>query len=98
MRVHVCVHGCVCVVVWVGLCVCVHVCVNARVCTCVLNVVFSELAHKVFLIFCMKLGIRKGSNVTEHFSVKFSFGQFWAILMNFGPKIDFPDNCSKFLH
>ena len=56
----------------------------------VTNALFSELAHQFFLIFCMKLGVHKGSKVTEpDFSGKIWFGLFLGKKPKNGLKIVF---------
>ena len=64
--------------------------VRPSVCLSVCNTLFSELAHRFFLIFCMKLGVHKGSKVTEpNFWKKISFAQIWAKRAQNGPKMEF---------
>ena len=57
---------------------------------CVFIYVFSELAHRFFLIFCMKLGDHKWRKVTEpDFSEKFWFSQNFGKSAKIGLKMWF---------
>ena len=60
---------------------------------------FSGTAHYFFLIFCMKLGINKGSKLTFcFFSEKLLFPWKPGQKVKFGPKIGFFENFSRTLH
>ena len=53
------------------------------------NEVFSETARRVFLIFCMKLGIYKGRKVTQpDFWKKFLIWRYWRKRLQISPKSD----------
>ena len=57
---------------------------------------FSELGHRFFLIFGMKLGIHKGWKVTEpDFSGKIPFAQIWAKRAQNGLKMGFSEFWQK---
>ena len=63
------------------------------------DTLFSELAHLFFLIFCMKLGYHKGTNLTEpDFSGKFEFGRKWPKTAQNSQKMRFLVFFSKLLH
>ena len=62
----------------------------------------SKLAHTIFLIFCMKFLVHKGTKVMEtDFSGKFSFSQKMekgSKKVQKDPKIGFLDLYAKFSH
>ena len=65
----------------------------------VCHALFSELALRIYLIFCMKLGEHKWKKVTEpDFLGKLPFCPFGGKSAQNRPKMDFFDNISKLSH